>query len=460
MKVKSYFLVLFVLILFFSYSLHAISDDELKKINSDTRISLTVEKCIEIGLVYSKSYFASLMDVHIADAKYKETQAKRLPSLKFQASYSRLSKTPPFEVNIDIPGIPPMNFVISNVILDYYNFQLTAQQPLFTGFALENAAKAARLSALATKQMNEKERSELIYNIKNAYWSLYKANEFKKLIDENVQLIEAHLNDVQRFFNQGLAKLNDVMKVQVQLSNMKVSQIEAKHGVRLAMMGLNSLLGLSLDKEIELASKIEVKEETVKDISAEVAKAMKNRSELKAMDYNIQAAQAAVKIAKSGYYPQVALVANYYYSSPNQRIQPMQKKFKDTWDVSLGLSYDIWNWKSTTYQVGQADSQLMKAKAGESQLKDMVTLEIQQNYFDLLQAKETIDLSETSVKQAEENYRITNERFKAGLTTNSELLDAEVALLNTKVSRTKAFIDYELARARFRKSIGEKESLH
>ena len=455
MKVKRAFLLLFILVFSWSASLYAISDEELKKVYTDNNVTLTVEKCIEIGLVYSKSYYASLMDVQVAEGKYKETKSKLFPSLKLQGTYTRLSKIEPFEMTLELPGVPAMHFVISDSILNSYNFQLTVQQPLFTGFALENATKAARLGSMAAKEVYKKDRMELIYNIKNAYWGLYQAIEFKKLIDENVALVESHLNDIQRFFNQGLAKLNDLMKVQVQLSSMKVNQIEMKHKVRLAAMALNSLLGLPLDKEIQLASKPEGVPMNTVDLPAIVAKALANRSEIKAMNYNLQAAEAGVKVAKSGYYPQLALVGNYYMSNPNSRIMPVQKKFQDTWDLSLGLSYDVWNWKATNYQVGQANSQLLKAKAGESQLKDMITLEVHQNYFDMVQAKEKIEMSEKNVGQAEENYRITNERFKAGLTTNSELLDAEVALLNAKVSRTQSFIDYELARGRFFKSIGE-----
>lgn len=456
MKFKHSLILLLLLFLFAKPAIPAVSDDEIKKFYTDDKISLTVEKCIEIGLEYSQSFYASAMDVKIAEAKYKEMRTQLLPSLKLEGSYTRLSKIPPFEVNISIPGLPPMNFVISESILNYYNLKMSLQQPLFTGLALENAVKAARLGSLAAKEIHAKDRSELIFNIKNAYWSLYKAMEFKKLIDENVQLIEAHLNDVQRFFDQGLAKLNDVLKIQVQLSSMKVTQVETKQGVHLAMMALNSLLGLPLDKEIELVSKVEVVEETLPDAASQVQKALVARSELKAMDYNRQAAAAAVKIARAAYFPQLFLVGNYYYSNPNQRVMPIQAKFKDTWDVSLGMSLNLWNWRATAYQVAQANAQLAKVRAVESQLKDMVTLEVQQNYFDLLLNKEKTAVSEQNVKQAEENYRITNERFKAGLTTNSELLDAEVALLQAKVGRTQAFIDYELSRARFHKSTGEK----
>jgi outer membrane protein TolC len=88
-------------------------------------------------------------------------------------------------------------------------------------------------------------------------------------------------------------------------------------------------------------------------------------------------------------------------------------------------------------------------------LKDGITLEVTQNYLTFNQAKQRIRLSELGVEQARENYRVTAEKFRAGLTTNSELLDAEVALLQSKLQLTQALVDYELAEARLEKAIGE-----
>jgi outer membrane protein TolC len=168
----------------------------------------------------------------------------------------------------------------------------------------------------------------------------------------------------------------------------------------------------------------------------------------------IAAAQAGLRAARSGYFPHLFLVGNYVYANPNTRIQPIQTKFRDTWDVSLALSFDLWNNRGTLFQVRQAQAQLEQAKAGQAQLRDGIVLEVRKSQYDLQQALQRIDLAADAVRQAEENYRITHERFKAGLTTNSELLDAEVFLLQSKVSRTEALIGFAMARAQLKKSLG------
>lgn len=420
----------------------------------DGRRTLTVDECVEIGLQYSKSLYASLMGVRDAEAKVGEAAARRLPLLKLQAAYTRLSPLPPFEIVVDIPPLPQMTFVVSDSILNSTSLQLSLQQPLFTGFALESLSQTARFSARAAKQTFVRDRNELVYSIQNAYWTLVRANEFKKLLDESVQTIQAHREDVRRLFEQGLAKNNDVLKVQVQLANTMVSQLEAANGARLAMMSLNSVLGLALDTEIDPLSRPEVTSEVQAQAEAAAERALRDRPEMKASADQIEAAQAGLRAAHSGYYPQLYLVGNYTYANPNTRVQPVVTKFRDTWDVSLALSFDLWNNRSTTFQVRQALARLEQAKAGRAQLRDGIVLEVRKSQYDLQQALLKIELAGEAVRQAEENYRITHERFQAGLTANSELLDAEVFLLQAKVSRTDALIEFELARARLAKSLG------
>lgn len=420
----------------------------------DARRALTVDECVEIGLQYSKSLYGSLMGVRDAEAKVGEATARRLPLLKLQAAYTRLSPLPPFEIVVDIPTLPQMKFVVSDSILNSTSMQLSLQQPLFTGFALESLSRAARFSARAARQTYVRDRNELVYSIQNAYWTLVRANELKKLLDESVQTIQAHHEDVRRLFEQGLAKNNDVLKVQVQLASTRVSQLEAANGARLAMMSLSSVLGLALDTEIEPLSRPVITPEDQTQADAAVERAIRERPEMKAVADQIEAARAGLRAARSGYYPQLYLVGNYTYANPNTRIQPIQTKFRDTWDVSLALSFDLWNNRSTTFQVRQALARLEQAKAGQAQLRDGIVLEVRKSQYDLQQALLKIELAGEAVRQAEENYRITHERFKAGLTTNSELLDAEVFLLQSKVSRTEALIEFEMARAQLAKSLG------
>jgi outer membrane protein len=439
-------------------------------VGQEVKLALSVDKAVELGLENSKSLHSSLMKVEYADARSGEVGTQRLPKISFGGSYTRLSEVPPAELlipkNFFGPGFPPndISSVLSPTVLNNYNMRLSLQQPLFTGWRIQSATNIADYTAQATNEDYNKDRAELVYNVKNAYWNLFKAIEFKKVVDENVAQVSAHLKDVQNFAAQGILTRNEVLKVEVQLSNVQVLQLNAENNVRLATLALDNVIGLPLTTEVELTTEIDTSAsagqsaEFGSDLNVLLRKAVDQRPELRGMDYRVKAAESGVTMARSGWFPQIFLVGDYLYARPNQRIFPTQDIFKDTWDVSLSVSFDIWNWGATIDQTNQAQARLTQAQDALAQLRDGITFEVTQDYLNLNQSKQRVDVAVKGVAQAEENYRITDEKFKAGLVLNTDLLDAEAALLQAKWNHIQAVVDHELSTAQLRKAIGEEEA--
>lgn len=411
--------------------------------------SLTIEESLSIGLENSRVLHASQMKSEYAEAKAREVSASLYPSVKVQASYQRLSSVPEFK--IPFPGIP----TIFPYIPDNYVARASFQQPLFTGWKLQGAADNASYQAEAMRSDGLKDKGELVFDIKSAYWNLFRARQIKRLADENITQVSAHVEDTENLMKQGLATANDVLKVKVQLSNSRILQSDAVSNVQVATIVFNSTVGLPLKTEIEITSLLTPTSKEFGELEKLLATASMQRPEILAMESRIKASDAAVVSAEGGWFPQIFLTGNYYYSRPNQRIIPFQDEFKDTWDFGLSIQFDLWNSLSTIHQTSQARSQHEQNKDLLATLKDGVTLEVTQNYLNYQQAKERIRLSELSVEQANENYRMASQKFKTGLTTSSELLDAEVALLQSKLQLTQALVDHEISEARLTKSIGD-----
>ncbi|NQS98571.1 MAG: TolC family protein [candidate division Zixibacteria bacterium] len=417
-------------------------------------LNLTVEECVEIGLKNSRSLHSSAMNVDFTAAKLKEACAARLPALKFGGSYTRLSEVDPFTISVPLPPPSPSEFTISPSIMDSYNLMLTLQQPIFTGFGLSNASKIAEFNSKASQSDFNRDKAELIYSIKTAYWNLHKAIEYRVVVAENVKMMESHLTDIQNFYDQGMVTNDELLKVQVQLSNSRLLLLQAEDAVQMSKLNLNNIMGLSLSSKINLASEIDPDFSDYDKFKSLVERAMENRPEIEAMGYRVKAGEAGVKLAKSPFYPQVFLIGNYYYARPNPRIFPSEDEFEDTWDVGVGVSFDLWNWRKTFHQKDQAQASLYQVRDALKLLEDAVVLEVTQNHLALSQAKERIAVARINVSQAEESHRITLEKFRNGVATNTALLDAEVALLTAKINLTNALIDFELARASLDKSIG------
>jgi outer membrane protein TolC len=391
------------------------------------------------------------MKVKSAEAKVKEINAMRLPSLKLSAGYRRLSEVDPFTVTV--PGMG--SFSISPAIFNNYSAQLTLFQPVFTGFRLAGSSEMTEQLSNATNEEYNKDKIDLIFNIKNSYWGLFKANQFKKVMDEIVDQIKAHVADAKNLEKAGMMTTNDILKLEVQLSNTMYQQVDAENAVKLATVALCNTLGISLDTKIDITSSVNMTSAQFDNLNKLVSDAVSKRAEIKAADSRVKASEAGVTIAKSSWYPQISIMGNYYYSRPNQRIMPTRDQFDATWDVGVNLSMNVWDWLTTKHQTDQAETQLSQAVDAMGMIKDGITLEVTQNYLSFSQAKRKINISELTVKQAEENMRITSDKFKNGLALSSDVVDAETSLLTAKVNHTNSIVDYELAKAKLDKSIGK-----
>lgn len=221
------------------------------------------------------------------------------------------------------------------------------------------------------------------------------------------------------------------------------------------MISFNSTIGLPLGTEISIASTLTPRTKEFPEVEQLLTTAFKQRADVQSMEWRVRAAETGIMAARGGWMPQVFLTGNYYYSRPNQRIFPAQDVFKDSWDIGVNLQFDIWNNLTTVHQTSEAKAQYEQTKDSFALLKDGVTLDVTQSYFTFEQAKKKIELAQLSVDQSTENLRVTREKFKAELTTNSELLDAEVSLVQAKLQHVQSLVDYELAEARLEKAIGE-----
>jgi outer membrane protein len=391
------------------------------------------------------------MKVDEAKAKSSEVNAARLPSISLSGGYVRLSEITPFEVTL--PGSSRSLALLPN-IPNVYAGKLTVQQPLFTGLRLEKTASALHHDVLASKLDHETAARNLRFEITNAYWNLVKANDFRTIIDEDVKRQETHLQDAQNLFDQGIINRNDVLRVEVQHSNALLQQIGAHNGVELAKSYLESVIGAPLEGDIDLTSPPDSLK-PVDGLSMLRQMAFASRSELRAMEHRVEMGKAGVAIAKSDWLPQVALVGNYTYSRPNQRIQPIEDKFENTWDVGVYVTYNLWDWWGTGHKAQAAKSQLAQVEDAKRQLEDGIALQVSQDYLNLQQNIERIRVSQTSLDQANEGYRITHDQYQEGIARTSDLLDASLLQLQARVNYSQALVDYRVAKARLEATIGK-----
>ncbi|HDT13592.1 MAG TPA: hypothetical protein ENO03_04470, partial [Candidatus Aminicenantes bacterium] len=150
------------------------------------RKPLSLEEAVAAGLERSPALQASQAAVDARAAEAREVAAARLPALKLGGGYTRLSEVPDFQVSLPIAPDP---IVVSRSYFNNFNLRLGLQQPVFTGLRLEAGERSARMLESAAGRDLAKDRADLIYAVKSAYWGLAKAREVEKLVEENIRLV-------------------------------------------------------------------------------------------------------------------------------------------------------------------------------------------------------------------------------------------------------------------------------
>lgn len=405
---------------------------------------VSLEDCIKIGLDNSKTLKISKSKVLSAKERLNEIKTAQLPTLRLSSSYSRLSPVDPFQIG---------SMQISPSILDNYSARLTLSQPLFTGNRLSSNTELTEFNSLAAETDYSKDKNQLILDIKVAYWNYAKSLKVKETLEKNIIQVKSRLADLENLYNNGLATNNEVLKVKVQLSNFEILLLDATNNIDISLFNLNNTLGIPVNTKLEPKAIIELKQPLVPKLDDLIKESKRNRSDLKSLDYRIKSGEAGISLSKAGWYPQLNFNANYLYANPNSRIFPSVEKFKGTWDLGITLTYDIWNWKVTSYQTRQAEANLDQIKIAKEITENNIDLEVNQNYKSLISVSAKMKLTKETVEQAQENYRVTTEKYKSGLLLNSEVVDAETSLLLAEINNITTIADYLIVIARLEKSI-------
>ncbi|MBN2444141.1 MAG: TolC family protein, partial [Spirochaetales bacterium] len=346
---------------------------------------------------------------------------------------------------------------LSPSITDSYLINVAVQQPLFTGFRISSGIKQADSLAAINRYNIEKTRREIKYTITVAYWSIVRVREFLNVLEESINLSLEHLKNVENLLSNGLATKNDLLKVKMRLSEIRLKKSDAENMLKLAQLRMSILLGLPKDTGFPFSFSDTGGTYELKSLDSLMDSVFTHRPEYAILLNKIKAGDAALAIARSSLYPSIFLKAQYTYARPNQRIFPAVDEFTGTWDIGIFASLDLGNYSRIFQKIQQAETDVQKSREELDQTADAIMFELTSNYIDYTTSLKNIALQQEIIDQAEENYKDVKEKFKSGVVLNQEVLEAENSLLQARLSYTGAVIDSEIALSALVKSSGETE---
>ena len=272
-------------------------------------------------------------------------------------------------------------------------------------------------------------------------------------MDSTIAQTQVRINDLIKFKKEGLILNNDVMRAELQKTNLLVTKADILSAIDITNFNLCILLGLDINTQIEVQQP-----ESVSTISNAVqtliASSYTDRAELKAQAYRSKSADYLVKASKSAYMPTVSFVANGQVNNPNQRVFPQENKFKATWDVGVSLNWNIMQLYTARAVVSDAKNQKAQLQKATESIQDGISMEVNANYEAVKVAQLKIDLAKRAIEQATENKRILDNRFGAQVALLSDVLEADQLLLQAQTNLLNAQADAAIADYKLKRSTG------
>lgn len=325
---------------------------------------------------------------------------------------------------------------------------LTASLPIFTGGKLSGTIKQAKANYQYNQVGVQRTYNEMRSTVTDGYFTMLQADNMQKLSAESVARLEDHLKNVQAQYDVGVVAKVDVLRSQVELANAKQTLIQAENSYQVAEANMNKIVGLPMDTNLKLDNLL-VYNAYDKNMDDCLAYAAEHRPELMQAQYNVDAAKGALMVARSGHMPQVAASASQSWSDTNW---PGDEK--GNWGVGVNVSMNVFDTGVTLSKIHGAEADLKKAEETYRNTVDSVNLDVRSNYLGLREAEKRISTTKLAVEQADEDYRIAQLRYMSGVGTNTDVLDAQVALTQAKTNYTKALYDYNTSKTALETSIG------
>ncbi len=355
-------------------------------------------------------------------------------------------------------GVPQPNGMLGVIypdIPDNYFTRAAFQWPIYTSGRVDALAHAAEAEARAVDAEVQVARADLRLEVARAYWALVTATDSVRVLREAVDRAEAHLRDVRQMFATGLVPPNDVATVDAQRSLQQVQLIEAENLRRSVAEDIRRLTGLGDRVEIVTTARLVAPAATAPAPPADVlATALKQRAERQAIAERATAAESREVAAAAARKPTIALSGAVDYANPNPHIFPRRAEWRESWDLTANVSWSLWDSGRSKAEMAEARDTANAFRERLADLDSVIAVDIRQRQFDIESANAAIAASEDAVRSAEEARRVVGERFRVGVATSTEVLDAQVALLQAQLDRTRALANLKLAEARLDRAVG------
>jgi len=412
---------------------------------------LSLRRTIEIAYEQSPTILKAQADMEAARGQAGQIVAAYLPQLAVNGSIGK-AYSEPTSMQITIGSTTAVYTMGIDEQANTNSYSASLSQAIFAGGKIWNSLSLAHKALDIAEQEYRKVYQQLKFDVIKAFYEVQKAEKMVELGEDSLAMAMQHLEYVESMQKVGMVTKAEVLRSKVQEAQANIAYIKANQGLELAKNAFNEILGKDLDAKVNLAHE-ELNIEAIQVYAYEdlLQIAYTDRPDWIQFELNKKVTEDQVKIAAGGLFPAVSVVGNYDVGSTQYSSLQINSK---NWTAVVSGTWNLFDGTATFNKIREARAKLDSQKAQEKSVKRSVAVDVKNTCFLLKSAKENLLSNKTAKELAIESYEIAELRYRSGLDSNLEEIDAQVALTQAKVEYLQAEHELNLALAGVNKAIG------
>jgi outer membrane protein TolC len=398
---------------------------------------LTLEQALAKRGATSQTLKIAAYDEQIAYENIRLNRSGYLPQVDIQGGYTAQQASQ----SVNTPIGP-----FAEEDADFAFVSLGITQTIYDFGRTRSRYSRAKATSDATRFNYKSQEQDIFLHTVTSYFLILQLQKILQAADEEVVQMTDHLRVAQNLFEQGVVTRNDLLQAQVRLASSKQRRLESVNRLENSWLDFDNQIGEPPEFRRELVEETKI---GLTDLAKPVSEVIAGRAEIQAQRKLLEASELEVIEARSGYYPEFFAKLGLDY------VQNTKVSEQAIMAATVGFKINLFDGLATTSRFRQAVQNRARTDERLNQLETDLALEYRTALNDAKVAKERISVTETSIKQGEENLRINRDRYQEQVGTATDVIDAQTLLTQIKNDYYQAIFDYEVAMARVKRARGE-----
>ena len=396
---------------------------------------LTLEQCVSLALENNKKAHIANNNVEAAVYLKKEAFTKYFPEIAALGTA--------FWANHDILQYNLLDIVELGLIKRGKIAGIQALQPVFTGGLIINGNKLAGIEEEVEKIRKNQTENELRLNTEIFFWKLNTLEHSNKVIDSAIEFLDTLEKQVSVMLDAGLITRNDLLKVQLKRNSYLADKVDLQNGILLVKMLLGQYMGLGVSGNFQIVANMpEDVPELESDLFVPSDLALSMTPDYKLLQKNVEAKKIEKRMEIGSNLPSVVVGAGWYYHD-------LLRQDHNFGSFQVAINVPLSGWWSGAYGIKRKNLELLNAQNEMQDLSEKLQIEMQDKWNNLTAAHRKMKIEKEGIDQSKENLYLNKMYYEAGMSTISDLLEAETSLKEAEDRFVAAYGEYKTSQAQY-----------